>query len=208
MELIVHKLDGTQSGETVVLRDEIFTIEGREHLIYQVVLTYLANQRQGTHQSKTRAMVSGGGKKPWRQKGTGRARAGTIRSNIWRGGGKAFGPHPHRYTMGINKKEKQIARRAALSDKARNNAITLIEDFSVDKPKTRFITDILRALHIGTDDRIMFVTKEHSPNVWQACRNVKNISVRPAYQLCAYDIVRQDRMVIQKSALEHINEVF
>jgi len=208
MELIIHKVDGTPSGEIITLRDEIFTVDDKNHLIYQAVLAYLANQRQGTHQSKTRAMVSGGGKKPWRQKGTGRARAGSIRSIIWRGGGKAFGPHPHRYTMGINQKEKRLARRAALSDKARNNAITLIEDFTINEPKAQFIADILKALNINTDDRTILVLKEHSPILWQSCRNIKNLSVRPAYQLCTYDIVRQERIIVQKSAMEHINEVF
>jgi large subunit ribosomal protein L4 len=208
MELIIHKVDGTPSGEIITLRDEIFTVNDKNHLIYQAVLAYLANQRQGTHQSKTRAMVSGGGRKPWRQKGTGRARAGSIRSIIWRGGGKAFGPHPHRYTMGINQKEKRLARRAALSDKARNNAITLVEDFTINEPKAQFIADILKALNINTDDRTILVLKEHSPMLWQSCRNIKNLSVRPAYQLCTYDIVRQERIIVQKSAMEHINEVF
>ena len=208
MELIIHKVDGTPSGEIITLRDDIFTVNDKNHLIYQAVLAYLANQRQGTHQSKTRAMVSGGGRKPWRQKGTGRARAGSIRSIIWRGGGKAFGPHPHRYTMGINQKEKRLARRAALSDKARNNAITLVEDFTINEPKAQFIADILKALNINTDDRTILVLKEHSPMLWQSCRNIKNLSVRPAYQLCTYDIVRQERIIVQKSAMEHINEVF
>jgi large subunit ribosomal protein L4 len=110
--------------------------------------------------------------------------------------------------MGINQKEKRLARRAALSDKARNNAITLVEDFTINEPKAQFIADILKALNINTDDRTILVLKEHSPMLWKSCRNIKNLSVRPAYQLCTYDIVRQERIIVQKSAMEHINEVF
>ena len=208
MELPVYKLDGTQSGGTITLNDEVFGTAPKDHLVYRVVVSHLAAQRQGTHMARNRALVSGSGRKPYRQKGTGRARAGTAKSNIWRGGGKSFGPKPHEYRFGINKKEKKIARRAVLSDKARNNAIILIDDFDMDKPATRFVTDFLKALNVTNDDRTLLVIKEHSPYLWNSCSNIKNLLLRPAYQLCTFDVVRQARLVIQKSAVEHMNEVF
>ena len=208
MELPVHKLDGTPGDNTVSLREDVFSTPAKNHLVHLAVMSYLAAQRQGTHLARNRSLVSGSGRKPYRQKGTGRARAGTIKSNIWRGGGKSFGPKPHSYKVGINKKGKKIARRAALSDKARNNGIILVEDFTIDKPETRFVADMLKALDITNDVRTMLVIKEHSSFLWQSCRNIKNLSLSPASQLCTYDIVRQAQLVIQKSALEHINEVF
>ena len=208
MELPVYKLDGTQSGETVVLKDEIFAASPKDHLIHQAVLSYLAAQRQGTHLARNRSLIRGSGRKPYRQKGTGRARAGTAKSNIWRGGGKSFGPKPHKYSVGINNKEKKIARRSALTYKTREKRLITIEDFSVDTAKTRFIVDMLSSLNISSDDRTLIVVKESAPILWKSCRNIKNLTILPAYQLCTYDIIRQARLIIQKSALEHINEVF
>jgi len=208
MELPVYKLDGTQSDDTITLNDEVFGTMPKDHLVYRVVVSHLAVQRQGTHLARNRAMVSGSGQKLYRQKGTGRSRAGTAKTNIRRGGGKSFGPKPHEYRFGINKKEKKIARRAALSDKARNNAIILIDDFDIDKPSTRLVTDFLKALNVPNDDRTLLVIKEHSPYLWNSCRNIKNLLLRPAYQLCTFDVIRQARLIIQKSAVEHMNEVF
>ena len=208
MELSVYKSDGTPGKYSIALNDDVFGVKAKNHLIRLAVLSYQAAQRQGTHLARNRSMVKGSGKKPYRQKGTGRARAGTVKSNIWRGGGKSFGPKPHGYSLGINKKEKKLARRAALSNKASKNAIVLIDDFSFDKSETRQISDILRKLNVENSKRTMLVIKDHSANMWQSCRNIKNLGLRPAAQLTAYDIVSQERLVIQKSALEHINEVF
>ncbi|MCH7781934.1 50S ribosomal protein L4 [candidate division KSB1 bacterium] len=208
MELSVHKADGTPGSETVALNDEVFGVKAKPHLVHLAILSYQAAKRQGTHLARNRSMVKGSGKKPYRQKGTGRARAGTVKSNIWRSGGKSFGPKPHSYNVGINKKEKKLARRSALSYKASNKAIVLIEDFVFDKPETRQVADILRKLNIENSKRTMLVIKDHSSNLWQSCRNIKNLGLRPAAQLSTYDIVRQERLVIQKSALEHMNEVF
>lgn len=208
MELSVFKLDGTQSGDLVPLKEDVFGVKGNDNLIHHAVLSYLAARRQGTHLARNRALVSGSGRKPHRQKGTGRARAGTIKSNIWRGGGKSFGPKPHGYAVGMNKKEKKLARRTALSNKARTGAIILVEDFAMEKPETKYIVGILKAFNITNNGRTMLVIREHSPDIWRSCRNIKNLSLSPAAQLSTYDIVRQERLLIQKGALEHINQVF
>ncbi len=208
MELPVYKLDGSQTSDALILNGDVFGTMKKDHLVHQAVLSYLAAQRQGTSLARNRALVSGSNRKPWRQKGTGRARSGTLKSNIWRGGGKAFGPKPHKYSVGMNRKEKRLARRAALSYKAASNAIFLVEDFDLDKAESRFVANLLQMLNIPDKNRTMIVVKEHSPNLWHSCRNIKNLSLSPAEQLCTYDIVSQERLVIQKSALERINEVF
>ncbi len=207
MQLSVYKIDGSDSGEKVKLKDGVFKIEPNDHLIHLAVLSYLAAQRQGTHLARNRAMITGSQKKPYRQKGTGRARAGTVKSNIWRGGGKSFGPKPHKYSVRINKKAKAVARRSALSYKAKDKEIIVIEDFNIDKPETAYVKNILKALNISSDDgRTMLVIKDHSSELWKSMRNIKNLSLKPAMQLCTYDIIRQKRLVIQKSAAELMNE--
>lgn len=207
MELSVYKIDGSESGEKVKLNDSVFKVEPNDHLIHLAVLSYLAAQRQGTHLARNRALITGSNKKPYRQKGTGRARAGTVKSNIWRGGGKSFGPKPHKYSVRINKKAKTVARRSALSYKAKDNEIIVVEDFNIDKPETAYVKNILNALNISSDDgRTMLVIKDHSSELWKSMRNIKNLSMKPAKQLCTYDIVRQKRLVIQKSAAELMNE--
>ncbi|KPK95860.1 hypothetical protein AMJ80_03115 [bacterium SM23_31] len=208
MDLPIYKLDGTQSGDTVILNEQVFGTEPKDHLVYRVIVSHLAAQRQGTHMVRNRALVSGSGRKLYRQKGTGRSRAGTAKTNIRRGGGRAFGPKPHKYTVGINKKEKKIARRAALSDKVRNNAVLLIDDFIMDKPSTRFVMDVLNALNFTNNDKALLVIKEHSPYILKSCRNIKNLLLRPACQICTFDVVRQERLIIQKSAVEYMNEAF
>jgi len=145
MKLDIYKKDGTKSGETIELSKEVFEIEPNDHVIYLSVKAYLANQRQGTHKSKERSEVHGGGKKPWKQKGRGGARAGTSRSPIWVGGGTIFGPKPHDYRQKLNKKVYSLARKSALSYKAKANQIVVVEDFNFDKPKTKDFTAILSA---------------------------------------------------------------
>ncbi len=207
MELEVYKIDGTQSGEKISLNESVFSVEPNDHLIHRAVLSYQAAQRQGTHLARNRALVSGSMKKPYRQKGTGRARAGSVKSNIWRGGGKAFGPQPHEYHVGINKKEKQLARRSALTYKAKDLEILIVEDFNVDKVETKFVSSVLRALNISNEkERSLIITKEHAPSLWKSMRNLKNVSLMPAMQLSTYDIVRPKRLIIQKSAAEFMNE--
>ena len=146
MELKVYKIDGTESGETVNLPDSVFGVEPNTHLIYQAVRTYLSNQRQGTHKAKERSEVHGGGKKPFRQKGTGRARQGTSRSPIMVGGGTIFGPRPHKYTLTINKKASRLARKSALSLKAKEKEIQVLQDLNFDAKKTKEVFNILKGM--------------------------------------------------------------
>ncbi len=207
MEITVNKIDGTQSGDKLKLNDSVFNIEPNDHVMHRAVQSYLAAQRQGTHLARNRSLVTGSGKKPYRQKGTGRARAGTVKSNIWRGGGKSFGPQPHKYSQGMNKKEKRLARRSALTYKSRESNLIVVEDFDVEKQQTSQVAGILKALNIDDSRRTMIVIKEHSPKLWQSCRNIKNLTLKPACQLNTYEILRQEKLLIQKSAAEIMNEV-
>lgn len=207
MELSIYKTDGSVSGDKIKLNDDIFNIEPKDHSIHRTVIAYLAARRQGTHLARNRSQITGSGAKPYRQKGTGRARAGTVKSNIWRGGGKSFGPQPHEYNVGVNRKEKKLARRSALSYKAKEENIIVIEDFDVENQQTKFVNNVLRALNVNDNTRKILVIKEHSPMLWRSCRNIKNLTLRPAAQLCTYDIMRQEKIVIQKSAAELMNEV-
>ncbi len=146
MESVVYKTDGSPSGEKVKLPEHVFGVEPNRHVIYLAVKAQTTNSRQGTASTKTRSMVSGGGKKPWRQKGRGMARAGTIRSPLWVGGGRVFGPHPREYEMKLPKKVKRLARVSVYSDKARNEALMVVEDFKLSQAKTKEMFGILRSL--------------------------------------------------------------
>ena len=160
MELKVYKLDGSESGQTVNLPDEVFQIEPNQHLIYQSVRTYLSNQRQGTHKTKGRSEVRGGGKKPFKQKGTGNARRGTSRSPLMVGGGNIFGPIPHTYKLKLPKKAARLARKSALSFKAKENEIMIIEDFTFDSPKTKDLSSILKSLKIEDKKTLLLVSEK------------------------------------------------
>ncbi len=146
MQLSVYKIDGTESQEKIDLPSNVFEVEPNHHLIYQAVRTYLSNQRQGTHKAKERSEVSGGGKKPWKQKGRGTARAGTTRSPVWVGGGTVHGPRPHTYKLSMTKKSAQLARKSALSLKAKYGEIMVVEDINFEKPKTKDFSSILKNL--------------------------------------------------------------
>ena len=149
MKLDVYKIDGTQEGTSVELAEDVFGIEPNDHVIYLAVKAYLANQRQGTHKTKERNEVSGGGRKPWKQKGRGTARSGSTRSPIWIGGGTIFGPKPRNYRQKLNKKVSRLARKSALSYKASANQIIVVEDFSYDVPKTNDFVKMLDSLKIA-----------------------------------------------------------
>src|SRR3972149_7347761 len=149
MQLKIYKIDGTESKESVELPSNIFDIEPNHHLIYQAVRTYLSNKRQGTHKTKERGEVRGGGKKPWRQKGRGTARAGTIRSPLWIGGGTIFGPRPRDYRQKLTQKVKQLARKSAFSYKAKDEQLLVVEDFSFEKPRTKDFISMLDALKVS-----------------------------------------------------------
>ena len=200
MKLEVYKQDGTKSGETVELSKEIFEIEPNDHVIYLAVKAYLANQRQGTHKAKERSEVSGGGKKPWKQKGSGGARAGTTRSPLWIGGGSIFGPKPRDYRQKLNKKVLALARRSALSYKAKANQILIVEDFNFEAPKTKDFISILNALKVK-GKRTLLLTNGTQESVYKSGRNVPKINILEANKASAYDLLNNQILVLQKSAV-------
>lgn len=200
MKLEVYKQDGTKSGETVELSKEIFEIEPNDHVLYLAVKAFLANQRQGTHKSKERSEVRGGGKKPWKQKGRGGARAGTSRSPIWVGGGTIFGPKPHTYKQKLNKKVLSLARKSALSYKAKANQIMVVEDFNFDGPKTKEFVSLLDALKVK-GKRTLLLTNGTQENVYKSGRNVTKVNVLEANKASAYDLLNNQVLVLQKSAV-------
>lgn len=200
MKLEVYKKDGTKSGDSVELSKEIFEIEPNDHVLYLAVKAYLANQRQGTHKSKERSEVSGGGKKPWKQKGRGGARAGTSRSPIWVGGGRIFGPKPHGYRQKLNKKVLSLARKSALSYKAKATQIMVVEDFDFEGPKTKDFVTILNALNLN-GKKTLFLTGGYKKNVYMSGRNVERVNVLEANKASAYDLVNNQILLLQKSAV-------
>ena len=201
MELKVYKLDGSESGETVSLPEEVFAIEPNQHLIYQSVRTYLSNQRQGTSKTKGRSEVRGGGKKPFRQKGTGRARQGTSRSPIMVGGGNIIGPVPHTYKLSIPKKAARLARKSALRFKAKENEIMIIEDFSFEAPKTKDLANILKSLKIDEKKTLLLVS-EKNDNVYKSGRNLPKLNVLISDKAATYDLLNNKLILMQKSAID------
>src|SRR5205085_620633 len=203
MQLKVFKIDGTESDDTVELPSSIFEIEPNHHLIYQAVRSFLSNQRQGTHKTKGRSEVRGGGKKPWRQKGRGTARAGTTRSPLWVGGGTVHGPQPRLYKMDIPKKAAKLARKSALSLKAKSGEIMIVEDINFEKPKTKDFSSILNNLNIGSKKVLMLLTGDNE-NVYKSGRNIDRVNLRNAKDVATYELVNNQTILIQKSALESL----
>ncbi len=201
MELKVYKLDGSESGQTVNLPDEVFQIEPNQHLIYQSVRTYLSNQRQGTHKTKGRSEVRGGGKKPFKQKRTGNARRGTSRSPLMVGGGNIFGPIPHTYKLKLPKKAARLARKSALSFKAKENEIMIIEDFTFDSPKTKDLSSILKSLKIE-DKKTLLLVSEKNDNVYKSGRNLERLNVMISDKAATYDLLNNKLILLQKSAVD------
>lgn len=201
MELEVYKKDGSKSGEKVTLAPEVFEITPNDHAIYQAVRSIQANQRQGTHKVKGRSEVSGGGKKPFKQKKTGRARAGTTRSGVWVGGGSIFGPKPHEYSVKLPLKVRLLARKSALSYKAKDNSIVVVEDFSLDAPKTKELATILKALSLN-GKKTLLLTSKNELAVYKSGRNIPTVSVREADKASTYDILDTQVLLIQKSAVD------
>ncbi len=207
MLLNVYKIDGTLSDEKIELSDDIFGIEPNDHVIYLSVKAYLANQRQGTHKSKERAEVRGGGKKPWRQKGRGGARAGTIRSPLWVGGGTIFGPKPRDYRQALPKKVKVLAKKSALSYKVKDEQLIIVEDFNFEQPKTKDFSAMLNALKIDSK-KVLLLTNGKLENVWKSGRNIAKVSVLEASKASTYKILNNQVLVIQKSAAETMNNMY
>ena len=207
MKLDILKKDGTSSGEQVDLWDDIFGIEPNDHAIYLAVKSYRANQRQGTSKSKERGEVNGGGKKPWKQKGRGGARAGTTRSPLWVGGGTIFGPRPRDYRQDIPKKVRKLARKSALSYKVKDNQIMVVEDFTFEKPLTKDFSKILNDLKL-TGKKVLVLTGEHNENIYKAGRNIAKVKILEADNASTYDILNNQILVLQKSAVEAIIKTF
>lgn len=204
MELQVFNLDGSK-GSKVKLNKSIFGIEPQEDAIFRAVQSELTNSRQGTHATKNRSKVKGGGRKPWRQKGRGVARAGTIRSPLWKGGGTVFGPEPHGYSYKLPKKIRALARRSVLSDKVQNEAIIVIDELNVSVPKTKEFVKILNDLNI-TDKKILVLLSENKDNVFLAGRNLANVAVLEAAHASTYDLIDCDIILIEKFGIEALTK--
>jgi len=207
MTLEILNIDGKPSGKKVKLDDEIFGIQPNDHAIYLSVKAFLANQRQGTHKAKERAEVRGGGRKPWRQKGRGTARAGTIRSPLWIGGGTIFGPRPRDYRQKLPQKVKQLARKSAFSYKVKDEQLIIVEDFSFEKPKTKDFISMMEALNLN-GKKILLLTGKTETNLYKSGRNVSKVSVMEASKVSTYDILNNQLLVLQHSAVDAIKKTF
>src|SRR5665648_220529 len=207
MEIKVLNTSGQETGRTVTLDEQIFGIEPNDHAIYLDVKQILANKRQGTHSSKERGQISGSTRKIKKQKGTGTARAGSIKSPVFRGGGRVFGPRPRSYDFKLNKKVKALARRSALTYKAIDKAILVIEDFSFESPKTREMVQISNNLKIN-DKKSLFVLPEENKNIYLSSRNLQAISIITASELNTYQILNAKKVIVLESSVSKIEEFF
>lgn len=207
MKVDILKIDGSSSGKKCELRDDIFGIEPNDHVLYLSVKSYLANQRQGTHKSKERSEVRGGGKKPWRQKGRGGARAGTTRSPLWVGGGTIFGPKPRDYRQDLPKKVLKLARKSALSHKFKSNQLMIVEDFNFESPKTKDFAKILNDLKIK-GKKTLLLTNGNLSAVYKSGRNIPKIKILEADKASTYDIVNNQVLLLQQGGVELINKSF
>ncbi len=206
MKLDVYKIDGSKSGESVELSDNIFGIEPNDHVIYLSVKAYLANQRQGTHKTKERSEVRGGGKKPWRQKGRGTARAGTTRSPLWIGGGTIFGPKPRNYRQKLNKKVKQLALKSAFSHKAKAEQIIVVEDFNFELPKTKDFASILNSLNVY-GKKSLVLTGDFQEVVYKSGKNIAKVKTLEASKANTYDVLNSQVLILQKGAVAKIESL-
>jgi len=207
MKIEIYKIDGTLTGRQIELNPKVFDIQPNDHAIYLAVKVYLANQRQGTAKTKERSEVRGGGRKPWRQKGTGRARAGSIRSPLWIGGGTVFGPKPRDYELKLPKNVKLLARLSALTYKAKSNQIVVVEDFNFDQPKTKEMFNIVKALNLN-DKKTLLLTGSYNKNLYLSGRNIPKFNVLEAQKASTYDILNNKILLLQESALNLINQQF
>ncbi len=201
----VYSAAGKKNG-TMELSDSIFGIEPNMSVVHLVVVNYLANQRQGTQSTLTRSEVAGGGRKPWRQKGTGRARQGSIRAPQWRHGGIALGPKPRTYGFDVNKKVKKLAMKSVLSDKVANDAFQVVEEFGLKDIKTKDMVKVLSAL--GQTKKTLIITAEKDDVVYKSARNIQGVKVSPVNAISVYDIVNSNKVVIAKDAVAKLEEVY
>ncbi|MBN1112239.1 MAG: 50S ribosomal protein L4 [Bacteroidales bacterium] len=206
MELSVLKITGEDTGKKVILNDGVFAIEPNDHAIYLDVKQFMANNRQGTHKSKQRAEVAGSTRKIKKQKGTGTARAGSIKSPVFRGGGRIFGPVPRDYSFKLNKKVKRLARLSALTYKAMQNSILVVEDFNFETPQTKAMVKFNDSLQV-TDKKSLIVLPEPNKNIYLSARNLKKTNVVTASDLTTYDILNAKSIVFLESSIEVVNRL-
>ncbi|MCU4175817.1 50S ribosomal protein L4 [Carboxylicivirga sp. N1Y90] len=207
MELNVVTIEGKDTGRKVALPESVFGIEPSDHAIYLDVKQFLANNRQGTHKSKERAEITGSTRKIKKQKGTGTARAGSIKSPIFVGGGRVFGPRPRNYRFKLNKKLKQLARKSALAYKAQTQMITVMEDFNMEAPKTKEVVAIYKNLEL-TGQRSLLVLKEANANIYRSVRNVQRAEVVTIADLNTYDIMKAKNLVLTEGSVEEFGKLF
>ena len=199
MQVKVLNIQGQETGRTVELPEDIFGLEPNNHAIYLAVKQYMGAQRQGTHKVKTRAEVQGASRKLHKQKGTGGSRKGNIRNPLYKGGGTIFGPKPHKYDIKLNRKVKDLAKMSALSHKAKENAIVVVEDVTMETPKTKTFMGILNSLKVG-NKKLMFVVPEYNDNVYISSRNVPSVLTTLMSDVNTYDIVNSEVLVLTESA--------
>jgi len=206
MEVAVYNTSGKETGKKVVLDDQVFAIEPNDHAIYLAVKQYNANQRQGTHSSKEKSMLSGSTKKIKRQKGTGTARAGSIKSPIFRGGARVFGPEPRVYNFKLNKKLKRLARLSALTYKAQESAIKVVEGLDLEAPKTSQMAEILKNLEVN-GKKTLIVLNDVNKNVYLSTRNLQDVSVIRVSDLNTYEILKAKNLIIADNSVESFKDL-
>ena len=207
MELSIYNIQGEDTGRKIALESSVFGIEPNDHAIYLTVKQYRANQRQGTHKTKERSEMSGSTRKLFRQKGTGGARRGDINSNILRGGARVFGPRPRSYSFKLNKKLRQLARRSALTYKAQDNQIMVLDQLSFDAPKTKTFVSMAKALNVD-GQKTLYVVSQVEDAVALSARNIPGVSIIRAQDLNTYCVLDCRKIVFTEDALAHVNEMF
>ena len=200
----VYNIEGKEVG-SIELNDAVFGVEVNEHLVHMAVVNQLANNRQGPQSAKTRSEVSGGGRKPWRQKGTGHARQGSTRAPQWTGGGIVFAPKPRDYSFKMNKKEKRIALLSALSSKVADNKIVVLDSFNLDEVKTKKFAEVMSNLKV---DKALVVIEGENKNVVLSGRNIPTVKVSATNEINTYDVLKYETLVVTKAAVEKLEEVY
>ena len=205
---VVRNWDGEETGQTATLELKVAKEENAAHIVHRALVRQMTNGRQGTVSTKTRAEVSGGGRKPWRQKGTGRARAGSIRSPLWRGGGVIFGPKPRDYNLKMNRKERRLALRTAIASRAED--MVVVEDFSekLPRPKTKELALAIARWGIAPEAKVLLILSELSETVYLSARNMANLKLISATQLNVFDLLNADKIVTTSAAMAKIQEVY
>ncbi|OCL27838.1 50S ribosomal protein L4 [Orenia metallireducens] len=204
-ELALYNIDGQKSGN-LDLRDEVFSVEVNEHVLHEAVVAQLAAKRVGSAKTKTRGEVAGGGRKPWRQKGTGRARHGSIRSPLWVGGGTTFGPQPRKYNKKLPKKVKKLAVKSALTLKVEEGNLVVVDNFNFTAPKTKEMVSVLKSFD-AVDSKVLIVLSEKNDNVYKSARNLPGVRVVTPTKVTVYDVLNSNKVIMTKDAVAKVEEV-